>query len=323
MAAPTIRSSATTLKTTESTTYAVTLPPTVSNNDTLVIFTTVPVGTLVTPPVGWTTLDVTAQTTLFHCGVYVKIGAASDANGTASFTLSTSRRLAAVSVAVAGAKTTVTYIATAPGIAIGSNHTDQTTPSVTTPGDDCLILVASGNSISGQSFTPPTGYTELADIATSTGTRDAVKTVASKTQAIAGAAGAATFTSAVASAYIAQQIAIPSITTNIAPVADAGLGQVVAPGSLVSLDATASTDPDGSISSYSWTCISSDVVTLTNPTTAMPTFIAPSSPPGPLTFQLVVTDNQGRQSAPVVTGVIVEPPKTTTTLRSRISQQWQ
>jgi len=78
-----------------------------------------------------------------------------------------------------------------------------------------------------------------------------------------------------------------------APVADAGLDQVVFETDLVVLDGTGSFDPEVAPLTYQWTQIDdgSPLVELDDPTSDQPSFIAPPVP-GPviLTFQLVVSD---------------------------------
>jgi hypothetical protein len=80
---------------------------------------------------------------------------------------------------------------------------------------------------------------------------------------------------------------------NVAPLADAGLDQEVEVGSLVTLDGSASTDPDGNLPlDYGWTQVGGTTVDLTDAMTAAPTFTAPDAP-GVLTFTLTVTDSLG------------------------------
>ena len=81
---------------------------------------------------------------------------------------------------------------------------------------------------------------------------------------------------------------------NTPPIANAGNDQSVDEGSLVNLSGTASSDPDGTIVSYSWVQIGSPTVTLNNAATATPSFTAPTiSNVVALTFTLTVTDDQG------------------------------
>jgi Tfp pilus assembly protein PilF len=78
------------------------------------------------------------------------------------------------------------------------------------------------------------------------------------------------------------------------PVANAGQGQVVNSGYVVSLNGSKSRDPDGSISSYSWTQISGPAVRLESADTPTPTFTAPTVyNDTTLKFSLTVKDDKG------------------------------
>jgi hypothetical protein len=89
----------------------------------------------------------------------------------------------------------------------------------------------------------------------------------------------------------------PAVGTNQPPNVNAGSDQQVLPGETVTLDGTGSTDPDGTIASYSWSQTAGTSVTLSSSTAARPTFTAPSVSTGDaLTFKLTVTDNQSSQS---------------------------
>ena len=80
---------------------------------------------------------------------------------------------------------------------------------------------------------------------------------------------------------------------NNPPVTDAGPNQSVDPGSTVTLDGSASFDPDGNEPlTYLWVQTGGPTVTLSDATVAMPTFTAPSSPTV-LTFSLTATDSLG------------------------------
>jgi hypothetical protein len=62
---------------------------------------------------------------------------------------------------------------------------------------------------------------------------------------------------------------------NHAPVASAGSPQTVRPESIVTLDGTGSSDPDGDLLMYQWAQVEGPYVQLSNATTAQPTFQAP------------------------------------------------
>jgi LmbE family N-acetylglucosaminyl deacetylase len=85
-------------------------------------------------------------------------------------------------------------------------------------------------------------------------------------------------------------------TTNTAPTANAGPDQQVAPSASVTLDGSASSDPDpGTTLTYQWTQTGGTAVTLSDSTAVNPTFTAPASA-GTLVFSLVVSD--GSLSSP-------------------------
>ncbi|MCL4303694.1 MAG: VCBS repeat-containing protein [Anaerolineae bacterium] len=84
---------------------------------------------------------------------------------------------------------------------------------------------------------------------------------------------------------------------NQAPVADAGNDQSVNTSSLVTLDGSISSDPDGDTPlTYAWSQIGGPAVSLSNAATASPGFFAPSDP-AVLTFSLTVTDSLGAAGA--------------------------
>ncbi len=84
------------------------------------------------------------------------------------------------------------------------------------------------------------------------------------------------------------------IVLNSAPVADAGPDQMKDEGTVVTLDGTASSDPDGGdLLSFQWTQTGGTPVVLAGDGTSTPTFDAPFVHMGgdTLTFELQVTDN--------------------------------
>lgn len=82
------------------------------------------------------------------------------------------------------------------------------------------------------------------------------------------------------------------LVRDLEPVAEAGPDQTVDEGADVSLDGTASSDPNGDPLSYEWEQVGGPTVTLSDPTTAQPAFVAPTVPIGgaTLTFRLTVSD---------------------------------
>jgi hypothetical protein len=86
--------------------------------------------------------------------------------------------------------------------------------------------------------------------------------------------------------------------SNNAPIANAGPGQSATAGSLVTLDGSRSTDPDGDPLTYSWVIAvrpTTSAAILSNATSLAPTFTPDA--PGDYTISLVVTDNRGAASA--------------------------
>ncbi len=110
-----------------------------------------------------------------------------------------------------------------------------------------------------------------------------------------------------------QPDAITISTENQPPIADAGPDQNVTEGQTTALDGTNSNDPDGSISSYQWVQTSGPTVSLSDDSTAQPTFPAPDVglAVATLTFDLMVTDSKGltdTDSCNIVVSLQNQPP---------------
>lgn len=92
-----------------------------------------------------------------------------------------------------------------------------------------------------------------------------------------------------------QQIA--SVTGIPNPIANAGADQIVNEDEIVTLDGSASSSPDGTITNYIWQQVSGVSVALNNATTSSPSFTAPEVLGSEsLVFSLQVSDSNGQTS---------------------------
>jgi len=109
-------------------------------------------------------------------------------------------------------------------------------------------------------------------------------------------------TSSTANVGLAEFQVFEAGMTNMPPVANAGADQTVAGNQLVTLDGRQSSDPNNDPLTYAWTQTSGPAVTLSNPTSSTPTFVAPAAQPlsQTMTFRLVVSDAQSSSSPDTV-----------------------
>lgn len=94
-----------------------------------------------------------------------------------------------------------------------------------------------------------------------------------------------------------------TVLPNSPPLANAGPDQgPVNTGQTVTLNGNGSSDPDGNTIAYQWTQVSGPAVTLINPTSATPSFVAPTvQGTQNLVFQLIVNDGQIASAPDTVT----------------------
>lgn len=179
---------------------------------------------------------------------------------------------------------------TASNAAASSSFSSGTTAATTDPTE--LVYAAFGFGV--RTFTPGSGFTASAQVATTVGSADRALNSEWQYVAITGPQ-TATATASSSVTYAGAIVTYKASSANQAPTANAGPDQAVTISSTVTLDGTGSSDPDGTIASYAWTQISGTSVTLSSASASQPTFTAPSSP-ATLVFGLTVTDNLGATS---------------------------
>jgi RHS repeat-associated protein len=105
-----------------------------------------------------------------------------------------------------------------------------------------------------------------------------------------------------------EEVVITAAPPNNPPIADVGPDQSVATGSLVTLDGSGSSDPDGDPLTYDWRFVSlptGSTAVLANSTTVSPTFTADVS--GEYVIQLVVSDGIVQSAVDIVVIVAARP----------------
>jgi hypothetical protein len=100
-----------------------------------------------------------------------------------------------------------------------------------------------------------------------------------------------------------DDVTVSVVAANQAPSADVGPNQTVRKRTVVTLDGSGSSDPDGDPLTYFWTQTGGTAVTLDTTNPAMPTFTSPNNAET-LDFMLIVDDG-ALQSSPAATSVFV------------------
>ncbi len=115
------------------------------------------------------------------------------------------------------------------------------------------------------------------------------------------------------------------LTDNQTPTANAGTDQTVASAASVTLDGTASSDPESQPLTYAWTQTGGPAVVLSGASTAQPTFTAPTvawnAPSQPvLTFSLTVSDGVSTSTADTVQVTVNRTPNLAPTANAGADQ---
>lgn len=107
-------------------------------------------------------------------------------------------------------------------------------------------------------------------------------------------------------------------TSNLLPIADAGIDITIASGQSIELTGKRSKDSDGSITDYLWQQISGEEVLITTTIDSDISFTAPEvSTATTLEFSLTILDNQGAQAEDTIT-VIIDPSITASTTNASL-----
>lgn len=255
----------------------------------------------------YTTLIAPTATSTANLAVYSRVATAGDLGSTVTLTTGNTTRIAAMVWVESNAASVdaATSLLSATGTTI---NIPSATPTGGHTSDRQIVFYGGEDTGSGvtNSITTPTGGFTAREFIRSTH--------ASLKNVNLGACGrqlnsaAATNPETAASTLEQYPLAATILVfpSNIAPTANAGPAQSVAPLSTVTLDGTGSTDPEAGALTYSWSQTAGPAVALSSASASKPTFTAPADVNDvPLTFSLTVTDNLGQASSPSAVVVTV------------------
>jgi len=285
-------------------------PANVANNDLLVavVYGRSNTAQYTTPPTGWTAVNPggTRTTSVGWQTFYYKPipVAASEAATSYTWAGGTNGRHDVIIGRVSGADLASPIEAVGnDALAIGGTPQTLPMPAVTAVSTNGLLITGENTQVttgaSPVNLTPPAGITKLATVTTTTSAQNNNLGMSYKQLSASGSTGTMVFsaTGTLQSGLGYAMIIKSAAATNVAPTADAGADQTnIEPFATVTLNGSASTDSDGTISTYTWSQISGTSVTLSG-SGASRTFTAPNTLSGDtLVFGLTVTDNGGLTS---------------------------
>ncbi len=213
------------------------------------------------------------------------------------------------------------------GIAVGQTKVTATSDFDSTKSGTATIVVTSNKTVSGVTVTPVNASLSVGDTQAFTATvnganldpddRRVTWLVADTSIATVSAQGVLTGVAEGQTTVTAKSdfdntksgtATIVVTGTNDPPIANAGSDQSVSFGELVTLDGTASSDPDGDPLTFQWAFASTPAgsnVTLNNANTATPSFTTDADTLGTYELILTVTDNKGASDTDTVAITVV------------------
>ena len=188
---------------------------------------------------------------------------------------------------------------------------DDNQPPIADAGPDLIVSADSIIPLSAINSSDPDGdpLTYLWQTTQSPGPLTIADSTAAQTSVTLSASGNYHFSLTVSdgvSNHTDEVIIIVSSSADLAPIADAGPDQQIAVGTLVTLDGSASSDPEEGELTYSWAVgrTPGPAVILSDSTAVQPTFTPPES--GEYVFALVVSDGTNSSLQAVVTILVLD-----------------